>query len=69
MLDAPRPAPLARFLAVHAGALVGFSTLKSALMLGSRFLAYPALGWGVYEYPLWPVHLAMEAMRTPSRTA
>jgi two-component system, LytTR family, sensor kinase len=63
VLNAPRPAPPARFLAIHAGALLGFSALKSTLMIGSRFLTYPALGWGAYEYPLWPVHLAMEAMK------
>lgn len=61
--NAPRPAWSMRFAGVHLGALVAFSALKDALMLGSRFFAYPALGWGEYEYPLWRVHLAMEVMK------
>ena len=63
VLNAPRPSWSMRFVGIHLGALVGFSALKDALMLGSRFLAYPAFGWGEYEYPLWPVHLAMELMK------
>ena len=52
-----------RFAGVHVGALLLFSALNDSLMLGARFLAYPVLGWGAYEYPLWHVHLAMEVMK------
>jgi len=63
-LNAPRPkGRWVRFLALHAAGWVAYWALKSVLMLGPRFLLYPALGWGRYAYPNWPLHLAMEAMK------
>jgi hypothetical protein len=63
VLNAPRPVRSARFIAVHVVAFLAFTALKNTLMIGSRFLLYPAFGWGAYHYPLWPVHLSMELMK------
>ncbi|MDR3683084.1 MAG: histidine kinase [Geothrix sp.] len=63
-LNAPRPGGRwARFLGLHLGGWAAYWALKSVFMLTPRFLLYPALGWGAYDYPRWPLHLAMEAMK------
>jgi signal transduction histidine kinase len=62
-LNAPRPRPLVRFVAIHLAGIVAFAVLKDSLMLGARFLAYPVLGWGSYRYAFTPAHLAMELMK------
>lgn len=64
VLNAPAPGGnWARFLGVHLTGWAAYTTLKNALMLTSRFLLYPWLGWGAYHYGDWPAHLAMEAMK------
>jgi hypothetical protein len=63
-LNAPRPGGRwIRFLGLHLAGWVAYWALKSVVMLSPRFLLYPLLGWGSYEYPNWPLHLAMEAMK------
>lgn len=63
VLNAPKQARASRFLAVHLVAFLAFTTLKDTLMIGSRFLVYPALGWGAYRYAFSPAHLGMELMK------
>lgn len=63
-LNAPRPeGRWLRFLGLHAAGWAAYWALKSVVMLSPRFLLYPMLGWGPYNYPDWPKHLAMEAMK------
>jgi len=63
-LNVPRPGGRwLRFLGLHAVGWFAYWALKSVVMLSPRFLLYPMLGWGSYDYPNWPLHLAMEAMK------
>jgi two-component system LytT family sensor kinase len=52
-----------RFLGLHLGAFVLFETLQLTLMLGSRHLLYPLLGWGPYLYGPWSLRLPMEVQK------
>jgi two-component system LytT family sensor kinase len=61
-LNAPSPRT-PWFFGVHGLAYVVFTVTKSAIMLGSRHVVYPLLGWGRYQYSYWAGHLAMEAMK------
>jgi len=59
--NAPRPdRRWARFLAIHAGAYVAFAALHTTLLLSARYVLYPVLGWGSYEYGDRAILLPME---------
>ena len=63
--SAARNAPRARgrwawFASVHVAGYIVFAALHTALMLGSRILLYPLLGWGSYRYPGAWFRLPME---------
>ena len=59
--NAPRPAGRwARYLAIHGAGYAAFAALHTALMLGSRVVLYPVLGWGNYHYGGPSFRLPME---------
>jgi len=62
-LNAPWRKPWGRFLAIHVVSFVLFAALHSSLMIGSRLLLYPLLGWGHYDYPGASFRLAMEGAK------
>jgi signal transduction histidine kinase len=50
-INAPRPAGRwRRFLAIHAAGYLAFTVLHTSLLLAVRFVLYPLLGWGRYDY-------------------
>jgi two-component system, LytTR family, sensor kinase len=59
-LNAPRPRPWSRFLAIHAAGFVLYAALHTAIMIGSRVVLYPLLGWGSYVYGGTSFRLPME---------
>jgi two-component system LytT family sensor kinase len=64
VLNAPGPRMgWARFLAVHAAIFPIFATVHIAIMLGSRHVLYPLLGWGAYEYGPLAFRIPMEAQK------
>lgn len=61
-LNAPR-GRWVRFAGVHLAGFALFSAGKLLLMVGARFLLYPALGWGAYEYGPFALRIPMEAQK------
>lgn len=59
--NAPRGKWL-RFALVHLAGFFAFSATKIFVMVGSRHLLYPLLGWGAYDYgPLtWRIPMEMQ---------
>jgi signal transduction histidine kinase len=49
-LNAPKPRPWPRFVAIHAAGFVLYAALHTSLLIGSRVILYPLLGWGEYHY-------------------
>jgi signal transduction histidine kinase len=52
-----------RFAAVHLAGFVVFSAVKLTLMIGSRDVLYPALGWGEYQYGPFALRIPMELQK------
>lgn len=64
VLNAPGPrVGWARFLGVHAAMFPVFATVHIAIMVSSRHVLYPLLGWGAYEYGPLAFRIPMEAQK------
>jgi two-component system, LytTR family, sensor kinase len=64
VLNAPGPrAGWARFLWVHAAIFPIFATIHIAIMVGSRHVLYPLLGWGAYDYGPLTFRIPMEVQK------
>ena len=56
--NASRPSP--RFFAIHTAGFVLFAAAHTSLMIGSRMVLYPLLGWGDYTFGHSALRLPME---------
>lgn len=64
VLNAPGPrVGWGRFLGIHAAAFALFTGLHTALMVGTRHLLYPLLGWGTYDAGELAFRIPMEAQK------
>ncbi len=64
VLNAPSPrGGWARFLGLHGAGFLLFTTVHIATMLWPRFLLYPLLGWGEYDYGPWAFRIPMEVQK------
>jgi two-component system LytT family sensor kinase len=64
VLNAPGPrVGWARFLGIHAAIYPVFATVHITIMVNSRHVLYPLLGWGAYEYGPLAFRIPMEAQK------
>jgi two-component system LytT family sensor kinase len=64
VLNAPGPrVGWARFLGIHAAIFPVFSTVHITIMVGSRHVLYPLLGWGAYDYGPLTFRIPMEVQK------
>ncbi|WP_239470616.1 sensor histidine kinase [Archangium violaceum] len=64
VLNAPGPrVGWARFLGLHGVAFLLYTALHITVMVGSRHLLYPWLGWGAYEYGPLVFRVPMEVQK------
>jgi len=61
--SSPRAAGWARFLGLHTVGFALYTCVHIVVMLGVRYLLYPLLGWGEYEYGPMAFRLPMEVSK------
>ncbi|NTX12075.1 histidine kinase [Myxococcus sp. CA051A] len=59
----PRASGWARFLGLHVVGFALYTSVHILVMLGIRYLLYPLLGWGEYEYGPMAFRLPMEVSK------